>query len=368
MRRFPAFLLGIFLSLPIITSAYVPDDPYGTTVTETAEVIAIVSTGDETIPGTSTISHEQVLRATVISGPDKGQIVSVKNDYSDVKVGDRFLLVKQTYQNGDTTYFLQDVDRRSGLLVFSIIGAVLVIVFAGMIGVRALFSLGISIAAIICILLPLLIKGLPPVPIAVAVSTLILFVVMYLTHGWNRITHAAFAGTTITVLLTGILSAVAVTFLHLTGYSAEESVYLNLASGGSLDIKGLLLAGIIVGVLGVLNDVAITQSATVAELRHADPSMRPRDIYRRAMRIGREHIGGLVNTLALAYVGASLPLLLLITQIKTPLSLIINQEILAAEIVRTLIGTVALTLAVPITSFLAIYFRAESKGGFHHHH
>ncbi len=365
--RLLIYIGTLVLIFPMLTSAYTTDDPYGTTRTETAEVIAITDSGTETIPGTSSIAHEQTLQAHVLTGPDAGKIVTVKNDFTDVKVGDRFLLVQQTYQNGDSTYFLQDVDRRMGLVWLTVLGAGIVIIFSGLIGVRAIISLAASIAALIWILLPLLIKGWSPVPVAVAVSAGILGMVMYLTHGWNRITHAAFAGTAITVLLTGIISSLSVSLLRLSGYSADEAVYLNLAAGGVLDVKGLLLAGIIVGVLGVLNDVAITQSATIAELRHFDPTLSIRELYRRAMRIGREHVGGLVNTLALAYAGASLPLLLLLTQLPTAPSLLLNQEILAVEIVRTVIGTIALTLAVPITSLLAIYFRVEAKPHGHHH-
>jgi uncharacterized membrane protein len=371
MRRILFMLVFLTVFLPGTVFAFSVDDPNATTITETAEVMGISSTSDEIIPGTSAISHVQILRAHIIDGPDKGSIVTVHNDYAVVAIGDRVLISKETYQTGETNFFVHDIDRRMGLLLLAIFGAGVVILFSGMVGLRAIISLLASIAAIIFILLPLLLKGLPPVPIAIAVSAGILCIVMYLTHGWNRITHAAFVGTVITILITGILSTVAVAMLNLSGYSADEAVYLNLAAGARLDLRGLLLAGIIIGVLGVLNDVAITQAAIIAELRHDDPDLSFRKLYFRAMRIGREHIGGLVNTLALAYTGASLPLLLLIIQLPTPFSLLINQEILAVEIVRTVMGTIALTLAVPITTALAICFRVSAKESGHshaHHH
>lgn len=355
------------LALPQTLLAYEPVESTATTSTATAEVLSVESEGQETIPGTSTITREQILRAEIVDGAEKGKIVTVKNDFTEVKVGDRFLLVKSEYASGESVYYLQDVDRRGGLLLLTILGIIVVVAFSGMVGVRALISLVGSVAAIIFVLLPLLLQGLPPVLMSVLISSIILAFVMYLTHGWNRVTHAALLGTVVTIGITGLISTLAVSALRLSGYSADESVYLNISTGGVLDLQGLLLAGIIVGVLGVLNDVAITQSATVAELRHAKGTLGITEGYLRAMRIGREHVGGLVNTLALAYVGASLPLLLLITRLGTPLATLINQELFAAEIVRTIVGTLALTLAVPITTLLALYLRVEAKGGGHTH-
>lgn len=334
----------------------------------TAEVIAIISESPAAIPGTDTIRQEQVLRAEILEGPEKGEIVEVRNDYVAVRVGDRFLLVKQSYPEGTSAYFLQDVDRRKSLMVISLIGAGIVVLLAGWIGVRSLLALGASLAGIIFILLPLLLKGYPPVWAAVMITALILASVMYFTHRWNRVTHAAFLGTAATIVLTGIFASLAVWAARLSGFSAEESVYLNISTSGSLDMQGLLLAAIIIGVLGILDDIAITQAATVAALRHADHGLSKMELYRRAMIVGKEHVGALVNTLALAYAGASLPLLLLISRLDTPIGILINQEIFATEIIRTVVGTAALTLAVPLSTLFAIWLRADAKAERGHHH
>ncbi len=360
------FMCGLMLpGMPLFAA---PEDPEMVSTVSTAEVLAIVSQSPSTIPGTDTIRQEQILRAEILEGPEKGQIVEVRNDYVAVRAGDRFLLVKQSYPEGTSAYFLQDVDRRKSLLVISVIGAAIVILLAGWVGIRSLLALGASLAGIILVLLPLLLKGYPPVWTAVIVAALILGGVMYFTHSWNRVTHAAFLGTALTIMLTGIFASIAVWAARLSGFSAEESVYLNISTSGALDMQGLLLAAIIIGVLGILDDIAITQAATVAELRHANPGLSKKELYRRAMAVGKEHVGALVNTLALAYAGASLPLLLLISRLDTPIGILINQEIFATEIIRTVVGTAALTLAVPLSTLFAIWLRADAKAEGGHHH
>ncbi len=199
---------------------------------------------------------------------------------------------------------------------------------------------------------------------------------MYITHGFNRITHAAFLGTIVTVAFVGFLAYLGVTMGHLSGFASHEALYLDLQTGGLLDISGLLLAAIIVGILGVLDDVSITQAATVRELRKAAPQLSRLEIYRRALAVGKEHIVSLVNTIALAYAGAALPLLLLLSQREESLLYLMNLEIFATEIIRTLAGSIGLIAAVPITTALAVLLlnsrtkedEKEAEGGHHHHH
>jgi uncharacterized membrane protein len=174
------------------------------------------------------------------------------------------------------------------------------------------------------------------------------------THGLNKTTSAAVIGMIATVSVTGILAYWAVHFTRLTGFGSEEAVYLNLNARGSIDILGLLLGGIIIGLLGVLYDAAIGQSVAVDELTKIAPHVSRQKIFTRALRIGHEHVGALVNTLAIAYVGASLPLLLLFYKTTSAgVGQLANTEIFSTEIVRIMIGSIGLVLAVPITTFVS---------------
>jgi uncharacterized membrane protein len=168
--------------------------------------------------------------------------------------------------------------------------------------------------------------------------------------------------------LTGILAYLGVTLARLNGLASEEAFYLNLNTSGTLDFAGLLLGGIMIGVLGVLDDIAVTQAAVVSELYNSASHLSRKEIYKKALRVGKEHVGALVNTLALAYTGASLPLLLFFSMSDSSISSIINQEIFATEIIRTIVGSIGLILTVPITTFLAVYFLKGYKGEAVHSH
>jgi len=191
---------------------------------------------------------------------------------------------------------------------------------------------------------------------SVAVSSLIIILGSYITHGFNKTTSSAVFGMIVTILITGLLAYWSVHSAQLTGFESDEAVYLNFSTRGNIDIVGILLSGIMIGLLGVLYDVAIGQAISVEELHKIAPHVPRRKIYLRALRMGREHIGALVNTLAIAYVGASLPLLLLFSMSETASFTVLNREIFATEIVRTLIGSIGLVLAVPITTLISVWF------------
>jgi len=163
----------------------------------------------------------------------------------------------------------------------------------------------------------------------------------------------AIAGTIVALVITGILAGIFVEAARLTGFASEEAGFLQVAKQGTVNIKGLLLAGIIIGVLGVLDDVTVSQSAIVLKLKEANSQLKPRELYNKAMDVGRDHISSMVNTLILVYTGAALPLLLLFINNPHPFTEIINYEIIADEIVRTLVGSIGLILAVPITTLFA---------------
>jgi uncharacterized membrane protein len=324
---------------------------------EKATVVSVISTKMEDVPGTSVKGLDEMMMAKILEGGEKGKTVSLDDDYVSLAKGDTFYIQK----NSDNTYSVGDVSRLPTLAIFASIFIILVLAVGGLQGLRGLLSLAGSFVLILYVLLPAILHGISPVLASILVSSFIIVLGSYITHGFNKTTTAAVVGMIITVIITGGFAYVAVHAGKLTGYESESALSLNINNGGSIDILGVLLGGIMIGLLGVLYDVAIGQAISVEELHHIAPHVSGRKIFSRALRIGREHIGALVNTLAIAYVGASLPLLLLFSQSSESAALLVNKEIFATEILRTLVGSIGLVLAVPITTLLAVILVTRKK-------
>lgn len=305
----------------------------------------------------------QTVRARLLEGNFAGDEIVLNQDYLGLKVGDKFLVEQYVEEGQNPEYRLVDFDRRGGLswLLFGFV--VLILVFAKWQGLRSLFSLATSLLIIVYVLIPLLLNGAPPILTSVIIATFILAVAIFFTHGFNKRSLIAFSGTVATVLVTGILASLVVSGTHLTGFGSHESTYLDFNSEVELDFVGLLLAGIIIGVLGVLDDISITQVAVVRELYAVNSNLSRKDVFSRALRVGKEHVSALVNTLVLAYVGVGLPLILYVSTLGvSDIGLVLNSEVFATEIVRTIIGSIGLILSVPLTTFLAAVFLENSKG------
>jgi uncharacterized membrane protein len=331
-------------------------------------VASVLSEHSETVPGSSVPSVHQELRVELLDGEREGQTLTVENDYRPLKAGQAFFLRYLITEDGQEIYTVGDPDRRAGLGFLAFVFAAVIVWFGGKQGFRSLLSLAASFFILTYALIPSLMKGYPPVLTSSAFAAAILGFAIFATHGRTRTSAIAFSGTALAVILTSVLSYLSVHLLGLTGFGSEEAVYLNLATGGTLDFSGLLLGGIIIGVLGVLDDIAVTQVAVVEELKASDPNLPRAAVYRRALRVGREHVAALVNTLALAYAGASLPLLLLLSTSTVPMSVLVNQEMFAAEIVRVIVGSIGLVLTVPITTAIAVFYAKPSVHEGHGHH
>ncbi|MCC2630606.1 MAG: hypothetical protein K0S38_415 [Candidatus Paceibacter sp.] len=341
-----------------------------------ARVVEVVSEEKRIVEGTNTQSTFQKLRVEVLEGDKKGQILTIDNDYIVLKQGDTFFLNYLLSIGGAESYSVRDIERRPAVFLFVGLFIVFIIAFGGMQGVRSLLSLAGSLLIIVYVLLPLLLKGYPPILMSTLVATTILFLAIYFTHGFNKESTAAFFGTVIAIIFTGILAYIAVAMTRLSGFSSDETVYLNISTNGLLNMQGLLLGAIIIGVLGVLDDIAITQATVVRELYGSASHLSKREIYTKAISVGKEHVGALVNTLALAYAGASLPLLLLYSTSTNNTAMIFNYEIFATEIVRTIVGSIGLILTVPLSTGIAVLLLSRTKGvpsehahshGHHHH-
>lgn len=347
--------IGLVCAIFLPTSALAQAPEYSDIVL--ARVVNVLSEETRPIPGTDTTTTFQRITAELLEGPKKGVIVEVSNDYLQLRKGERFYaLATEEPLTGETYYTVNEAYRLPSLGTLFALFVATILFFGGHQGFRGLLSLLGSLILIFFVLIPLVIDGHSPLVVAVGVSSLIVLVGSYLTHGISRMTSAAVLGMISTLVLTGFLGYAFVNSAQLTGTAEENALYLHFSTQGTIDLGALLLAGIIIGLLGVLYDAAIGQAVAVEELYRANPDADSRHVYRRARRMGREHIGALVNTLAIAYVGAALPLLLLLaTAGREYLLLNINREFIATEIVRTLVGSIGIMLAVPVTTHIAAW-------------
>ena len=320
------------------------------------EVIEVVDEEVREVPGTGTDQIFQTIRAQVLDGPIEGRVVTIENDFLELERGDKFYFNYYKYIDGSEQYGVTTIDRKDSLIILAVLFVFTVVLFGGMQGVRSLIALAGSFLIIFYVLLPGLLNGWNPLVASVLVAGGILFAAIFFTHGFNRESAVAYGGTMIAVLITSIVAILAVQGADLSGFNAEEAVYLNLNTGGTLNFTALLLGAIIIGALGVLDDIAVTQAAVVTELFSSNKEMTRREAYMRAIRVGREHVGALVNTLVLAYTGAALPLLLFFHLSSASFGSLINSELFATEIVRTIVGSIGLILTVPIVTLLAVFY------------
>jgi uncharacterized membrane protein len=251
-------------------------------------------------------------------------------------------------------YSFADFERRSPLAILALVFAVVVIAVGRIKGLFALAGLAVSLTVVIAFVLPALLRGSSPVGVALTAAAVIALAALYLAHGWNQRTTVALLGTVASLLLTGALATTFASLAKLTGLASEESISL-LAFAPDLDFRGLLLAAVIIGSLGVLDDVTVTQVSAVTEIHRANPKAGFRELYASAVRIGRDHIASATNTLVLAYTAAALPLLLIFTQSSLSLGEVVTSESVAVEVVQTLVGSIGLVASVPITTALAAY-------------
>ena len=300
----------------------------------------------------------QKLEVLVTKGSIKGRKILLETGkiplVSQIKYqkGDRVLLNYSKNAKGEEVFYLTDFLRRDVLKVLFSLFVVLVVIVGGSRGVGSLLGMALSFLVIFKFILPQILAGRDPVLITIGGSLFVVPFSFYCSHGWNKKTTIALLGTLFSLVLVGLLARVFVEAGKLTGYASEEAAFLQVAKGGVLNMKGLLLAGIIIGALGVLDDITVSQAAIVEQLKKAG-KMTDRELFARAMAIGKDHIASMVNTLILVYTGATLPLLLLFINNPHPFSEVINYEIVAEEIIRTLVASIGLILAVPITTFLA---------------
>ena len=386
---FPIVLLSAIAIYAYFNHVVIPGQGFSTMGSDTvrAEVKQILEEG-ETVMGGHTQKF-QVVRVNILEGEYAGIPMEidygkrqVRSDDYDLKVGDKIMVsISKTPDNVVNAYFV-DFIRTTPILWLTIIFATAIIVISRWKGVGALLSMVFSLYVIVDYIIPHILNGEDPLRVSIIGSIVLLGVTLYLTYGWTLKTHTAVVSMVLVLILTGALSALFVLFAKLNGTGDENVMYLVQAMETPINLRGLLLGGMIIGALGVLDDLVTTQAAAVFELHHANPNFGFRALYNSAMRIGQDHVAATVNTLVLAYAGASLPMLLLFSLAKGDFGYLINFSFIAEEIVRTLVGSLGLIAAVPLTTVIAIFFaqRAESLGAWeqvlgpegseegHHHH
>jgi uncharacterized membrane protein len=298
-------------------------------------------------------------------GPDENTSISLNLaeglSARHIGVGDRILVGRSTQPEATTAYFFVDYERSGPLVVLVILFAAVVIALSRMRGLYSLIGLAASLGILIMFVLPAILEGSDPVLVALVGGAAIMLVSLYLAHGFNAMTTTAVLGTFGALAITGVLAVIFVEAFQFTGFGSEETVFLQI-SATQINLEGLLLGSIVIGTLGVLDDVTVTQASAVWELHAADPYLGSRGLYRAGIRIGRDHIASTVNTLVLAYAGAALPLLILFTLAERSFGSVVTSEVVAEEIVRTLVGSIGLVASVPLTTALASMVAAGDRG------
>ena len=360
-------ILFIFLLKPV-TLPNVTMSTFGSETTR-ARVTEIIEEGEIDLGGV--IQRYQIARVEPIDGKYQGLIMEM--DYGRRQVlshavylepGDEILVTIGSRPDGVLTVYFVDFVRATPLLWLAALFAVSILLISRWKGFRSLLSMAFSLFVIIGYIIPHILAGDDPLRVSIVGSIILLGITLYLTYGWNLKTHAAVISMVLVLLITGGLAALFVVLTKLTGSGDENALFLLQMLNAQINLRGLLLGGMIIGALGVLDDLVTTQASAVFELHHANPSLGFRGLFKSAMRIGQDHVAATVNTLVLAYAGASLPMLLMFTLGQGNLGYLVNFEFVAEEVVRTLVGSLGLISAVPLTTAIAILFalRADSLG------
>ncbi len=366
-----ATVVGLFVLWPsgeptraqLVAETYLPP---GTTYPD-AEVVSIETFDCSTDPTGPPAECANVV-VEILDGEGAGDFQQLELQAEIVAAGleegDVLVLTRDAGAEGGAVYGFYDYERDTPIVVLAITFAVVVGLVARLRGLASLVGLTFAFVVLLQFVLPGLLSESSPTLVSLVGSAAIMFVVLYLAHGFSARTTTALVGTLFGLTLVAVMGAVAVGAARLTGLTSDETVQLH-GYDPTLDFSGLVLAGIVVAGLGVLNDVTITQASAIWQLHEVSPEITWRDLYARGMAVGRDHIASTVYTIVFAYAGAALPLLLLFEIYSTPMWTLVTSSALAEEVIRTLVGAIALVLAVPVTTAAGAFFAkaAETQAG-----
>lgn len=365
-RRFPLILLAVAIFAhagPALGQMPDPTQEFMTAkITGIAQDMGVGESGN--VRG-----QMETFDLEITSGPEKGTHITLENsvvpghDDTVFRAGETVVVLKQVKIDGSAEYILAQKYRLPALAWLLVFFVALGVLFGGRTGITSIAGLGVSICILLFFVIPRIVAGSDPLQVTMIGCAAIAVASLYLAHGFNKRTSIALLSTLLTL---GIAALMAVIFVHMAklfGMGSEESMFLQTGLLQNVNLQGLLLSGIIIGCLGVLDDVTTAQTAAIDEISKANPRLGMRELMKAGQSVGNEHIASLINTLALAYVGASLPLLLLLRNDQTPLWVTLNGEFLAEEIIRTLVGSATLLVAVPVSTWFAAYFLQGGRGG-----
>jgi uncharacterized membrane protein len=348
------------LDLPDLAEIGVPREIYRATV---------IGTDRGPCPGLPPEATEPVclnLRTRLLEGPDRGGVFTIglagSGSTPDIQADETIVVARQQGAQPGFEYSLVDRDRRGVLVLLAVAFAVAVLVLGRLRGLAALVGLAATLAALLTFILPAILDGQSPLLVAVVGASAIAFVAIYLAHGFSTMSSVALLGTLAGLGLTALLGTLFVDLARISGFASEEAILVQVADV-QLNLAGLILGGIVIGALGVIDDVTVTQASAVWRIREANPGLDRRALFRSGLRIGRDHVASTVNTLVLAYAGASMPLMVLFLLSRQSLGDVANGEVVATEIVRTLTGSIGLVAAVPITTWLAALVASRRPAG-----
>lgn len=348
----------LFVIIFVLTSSIAFGDEYIEPLIEKAKVIKATDpeNSENIYEGTVT----QIVTIEITSGKYKGEIREVENHLTEnvaynipVKKGGGVVVAIEEYEEGYDVY-ITDYLRSNYILYLTIFGILLVLIIGRLKGLKAIISLGLTILSVVYILLPQILKGANPIPISIMISIGVTIITITLVAGIKPKSISAILGTIAGVIMAGVISYAVGTKIHLTGLSAEEAtMLLYIPQEIKFNFQHLLFSGIILGALGAVMDVGMSISSSIEEIYKANNSLTVRELFNSGMNVGRDVMGTMVNTLILAYTGTSIPMLLLFMAYNTSMTQIINMDIIATEIVRSLSGSIGLILTIPITAFIA---------------
>jgi uncharacterized membrane protein len=326
-----------------------------------ARVVRIVESGMRDFEGAAPQPYQR-LEVEIESGLYRGDRVIVPwgmynaiNEMGILREGDRVLVSNRPDPDGSRQYVIEEVMRLPALLPFAAVLSVVLLAIARWKGIAALAGLAGSVAIFLAVVVPAVSRGEDPLGATLAASAAVLVVSVYVVHGLNRKSTAALVGTTGGLAIVVVGAGVGLSLAHLTGFGTEEAVYLAVSAGGRIDMSRLVLAGMIVGCLGALVDMSVGQASATFELASVDAGLRGRALYASALNVGRDHIGSLINTLALAYFGGALPLIILVSLGNAPPTLAVNSELITESLLSIVVASIGLVLCVPITTAVAVW-------------
>ncbi len=375
-------VVGVVLVVTIVgmialwpQSADLPEADAPTGEVFLAEIRSIDHYQDEPDPYMGGSGDHANIVIQILEGPDEGAVVTLEvmlDGYPPMSPGDRISVAAFSVGDDDVEYYIQDFRRLPVLQILLGLFIAAVLLISRWHGVRALVGLALSLLIVVQFVVPAILAGSSPPLVAWVGAMAVMIVTLYLTHGLNEMTTSAVVGTAGALTLTIALGLTFISQAKITGFASDDAVFARFAVEG-LDLQGLVLAGLIIAALGVLDDVTVSQASTVFALHDTDRRLTWASLFARAMKVGRDHIASVVNTLFLAYAGASLALLVLFSTSGLPLGEIVNSEVLAEEIVKTVVGSLGLIAAVPFTTALAAAVAvrrsadAPAAGGGHLH-